>query len=192
MLDSPPLRRAAAVVRNRRDVLDERDFEAGSLQRADRGFASRAWGLAVGLGGLHPVIHRLARHGFGSHLGGERRRFLRALEAEIAGRGPSDDAALVVGDGHDRVVKGRVDVGDAERDVLELALLARLGLFLGSQTCSEVYPSPTQRAWGVVASTGPASGATRSCYRTSGEVVRPRGCLGQPTTDCTLRPGLGQ
>src|ERR1700688_917458 len=178
MLDSPPLRRAGAVVRDLSDVLDECDFEAGSLQRADRGFASRSWALDVDLGGLHPVIHRFARHGFGSHLGGERRRFLRALEAEIAGRGPSDDAALVVGDGHDRVVKGRMDVGDAERDVFELALLARLGLFLGSQSCSEGYPSPTQRAWGVVASTGPASGATRSCYRTSGEVVRARRARG--------------
>src|SRR5690348_3023523 len=44
-LDPPPLARADAVVRLRRDVFDGQDLEAGGLERADRRLASRTGAL---------------------------------------------------------------------------------------------------------------------------------------------------
>ena len=68
----------------------------------------------------------------GGHLGGEGRALAGALEADVAGRGPREHVALEVGDRDDRVVEGRLDVGDAVGDVAPLALpgapAARLGL----------------------------------------------------------------
>src|SRR6187402_2701494 len=43
--DAAALRRADAVVRLRRHVVDRPDLEAGGLERADRGLASRAGAL---------------------------------------------------------------------------------------------------------------------------------------------------
>ena len=48
-LHAAPFRRAAAVMRNRRNVFDHRDFQAGGLQRADRGFAAGARALDAAL-----------------------------------------------------------------------------------------------------------------------------------------------
>ena len=45
----------------------------------------------------------------------------RALEAGRAGGLPGDHVALLVGQGHDRVVEGRLDVGVPHRDVLPRA-----------------------------------------------------------------------
>src|SRR5690606_17187500 len=56
------------------------------------------------------------------HLGGEGRRLARALEAHVAGRGPGQHVAALVGEGDDRVVEAALDVGDAVADVLPLAL----------------------------------------------------------------------
>src|SRR5206468_12521419 len=64
------------------------------------------------------VLHALAGGGVSRHLGGERGRLARALEAGRAGGLPADDAAVGVGDRHDRVVEARLDVGDAVGNVL--------------------------------------------------------------------------
>ena len=59
-----------------------------------------------------------ARARVGGHLGGERRRLARALEADRAGRLPGDDVPLLVGERDDRVVERRLDVRLPDRDVL--------------------------------------------------------------------------
>ena len=61
-------------------------------------------------------------HGLGRHLGGERRALAGALEADVAGRRPGEDVALLVGDADDRVVERALDVRHAVGDVLALAL----------------------------------------------------------------------
>src|SRR3954452_13666785 len=117
-LHPAPLSGAAAVVRLRGDVLDARDLEAGGLERADRGLAARARTLHEHLDLLQALLDALAGRGVGGHLRGERGRLAGALEAGAAGGLPGDDVALTVGEGDDRVVETRLDVGLADRNVL--------------------------------------------------------------------------
>src|SRR5688500_7311623 len=121
MSDPPTLLGTAAVVRDRGDVLDATDLDADVLQAADRGLAAAARALHEHVDLADAVLHRGACGLLGSHLRGEGRRLARALEADVAGAGPREHVALGVGDGDDRVVEARLDVGDAERDVLALA-----------------------------------------------------------------------
>src|SRR6185369_11113921 len=55
LLDAAPLGRAAAVVRDGRDVLDGGDLESRHLERTDGC-------LATGAGTLHPHLHALEPH----------------------------------------------------------------------------------------------------------------------------------
>src|SRR5438128_5295504 len=121
--DPPPLRRTAAVVRNRRHVLDTDDFDPGALDRADRGLASGTRTLHLHVDLAHAVFHRPARHGLRCELRSERRRLARPLEAHVAGRRPGDRVPLLIGDADDRVVEGRLDVRNPVRDVLALTPL---------------------------------------------------------------------
>src|SRR4029077_14305585 len=125
--DPPPLAGAAAIVGLRGHVAHAGHLEAGGLQRADRRLAARAGGPDVDLDLLEALLDSLARRGVGGHLGGERRRLARALEAGAAGGLPRDDVALAVGEGHDRVVEAGLDVGLADGDVLLRLAAAALG-----------------------------------------------------------------
>ena len=58
--------------------------------------------------------------GLGRELRRERRALARALEPDVAGRGPRERVALLVGDRDDRVVERRLDVRDPVGDVLAL------------------------------------------------------------------------
>src|SRR5215469_4815545 len=113
-----PLRRAAAIVRDRGDVLNRADFEAGRRQRPDRGLAPRARTLHEDVDLAHAVLHRPARSGLGGHLGGVRSRLPRSLETDLPGRCPGDHAATGIGDRDDRVVERALDVRVPMRDVL--------------------------------------------------------------------------
>src|SRR5690606_12118365 len=115
----------AAIVRNRRDVLDGGDLKSDRLQRAQRRLAAATGTLHEHLDSAHAVILGLLAGILGRDLGGIGRRLARALEAPVPGRRPRDRVALGVGDRDDRVVERRVDVRDARRDVL--ALLAPRG-----------------------------------------------------------------
>src|SRR3954451_14154059 len=119
-LDSAPLARAAAVVGLRGDVLDAGDFQAGGLERAGRRLAARARALDEDLDLLQALFDALARRGVRGDLSGERRRLAGALEAGAAGGLPRDHVALTIGQGHDRVVETRLDVGLADRDAFLL------------------------------------------------------------------------
>src|SRR5579875_2722721 len=133
--DSTTLGRAAAVVRLRGDIGDRADLEPGRLQRPDRGLATRARALDEHVDLLQAVLLGLARRVLGSHLGGERRRLARALEAHVAGRGPADHVAHRVGDRDDRVVERALDVGLAHGDVLLLFAADLLRARAGSLAC---------------------------------------------------------
>src|SRR5688572_14542264 len=137
--DPSPLRRAAAVVRNRGDVADRLHLDADRLQRADGG-------LAAGAGPLHAHVDRAQSVRLGPVAGvdgrlrrRERRALARALEADAAGARPRDDVPLLVGDRDLRVVEGGVNVRQSVMDDALLAallerlargLLAALALFL--------------------------------------------------------------
>src|SRR5439155_18093837 len=126
------LRWAAAVVRQRGDVLDGLDGQAGGLQGGDGGFAARAWPLDANLDLLEAELGGPLGRRLGRALGGERRALAAAFEADRAGRGETQRVAVGVGDGDDGVVKRRLDVGDAPADVAPgFAFLA-----LGHGECS--------------------------------------------------------
>src|SRR6476659_6659162 len=116
--DPPPLGGAATVVRDRRDVLDAEDLDAGVLDRPDRGLATGARALHHDVDPAHTVLHGPARRGLGRELRHERRALAGALEADVAGRRPRQHVALLVRDRDDRVVERGLDVRDAVRDVL--------------------------------------------------------------------------
>ena len=94
-LDAATLGRPAAVVRDRRDVADQRDLQADDLERAERALAAGARALHEHRDRAHAVLRRLARCLFGSELRGERRALARALEAARAGARPGDHVALM-------------------------------------------------------------------------------------------------
>src|SRR6185369_16670593 len=122
--DSAPLRRAAAVVRDRRHVGDAADLEADRIQRAHRRLAARAGTLDAHFDVFHAAFLRCAPGALGGDLRRERGGLARALEAGVARGRPGKHVALAVGDRHDGVVERRMHVGDALGDVL-LDLLAR-------------------------------------------------------------------
>src|SRR5579875_1261415 len=125
--DPATLAGSAAVVGLRRHVPHAGHLEARGLERADRGLTAGAGPLDEHLDLLQAVLDALAGGRVGGHLGGERRRFARALEARAARRLPGDDVAVAVGERHDRVVEGRLDVRLPDRDVLAHAATAALG-----------------------------------------------------------------
>src|SRR6185312_15839736 len=89
-LDAATLWRAAAVVCAWGNVLDGPNLKASSLQRADRGFASRARALDENVNLAKSVLLSTLCSSLGGHLCSVRSGLARALEANLAGRGPRD------------------------------------------------------------------------------------------------------
>ena len=105
-------------MRYRSDVFDSGDFDTGRCKGPDGGLAPRARSAHEDVDLAYPVLHRPASGLLGCQLGCEGGGLAGALEADVAGRRPREDIALLVGDGDDRVVEGALDVGDAVGDVL--------------------------------------------------------------------------
>src|ERR1700690_1725480 len=121
--NSTALRRTAAVMRNRRGVLDVAHFDAGRGQGTDRGLAS-------GAGAADPYFHAahamIARHAGGvgrSLLGGKRGPLARSAEAQRTRAFPGQDIARLVGNGHNGVVERSLNVRDAMRHMLAFFFL---------------------------------------------------------------------
>src|SRR5690242_4973823 len=114
-LDPPTLGRAAAIVRNRRDVLDRLDLQTSSDERLDRRLASRARTLHSHVHATNAERHRLTSSLLTGNRGSERSRLLRSLEASLSSRAPGDRVPLAVGDGDGGVVERRADVSNSFR-----------------------------------------------------------------------------
>src|SRR5664280_2344278 len=104
---------------------------SGRGQGADCRLAARARTPYQHIHAAHAVLHGPLGTLLGGQLGGERRGLPRALEPDVAGRGPGQHVALRVGNRHDGVVERTLDVGDAEGDVLPLALAGAPGAGCG-------------------------------------------------------------
>src|SRR5215831_20904332 len=61
--DPPPLRRSAAIVRNRGDVLDRANLQTSGLQRPDSRLTTRAWTLHEHVYLAHAMLHGAASGG---------------------------------------------------------------------------------------------------------------------------------
>src|SRR5581483_4901723 len=110
--------------------------------------------------------------GIGGHLGGERRRLARPLEAGRAGGLPHDHVAVLVGERDDRVVERRLDVRLTDRDVLPDATARATA----GRSCSArgrhyfFFPRPTVffgpfRVRALVFVRWPRAGRLRRCRR---------------------------
>src|SRR5690242_19832884 len=170
-LNAPALARPAAVVRDRGDVADRRDGEAGGLERAQRRLAAGTRARHLDLERAHAVLHRLLRRVLGRHLRGERGRLARALEALRPRRRPGDGIALRVGNRDHGVVERGVDVRDARGDVFTFALayargfLAHVRPFRGCGPITEPKPS--------ISFAPRAAGAGRSLLLSGDRLGRP-------------------
>ena len=120
------LRGAAAVVRQRRDVLDRADDDARRLQARDRAFAARAGTFHADLELLDAELRRPLGTRFGRALGGKGRALAASLEARGSRRRPAQDVAVDVGNCDDGVVERGLHVGDGPRDVASNFLPLRL------------------------------------------------------------------
>src|SRR5438874_9846348 len=87
----------AAVVGERRHVLDRLDLEARRLEGADRALAAGAGALDADLDLANAVLLRLVRDFLRGALRGERSRLAAALVADRAGGRPADRGARLVG-----------------------------------------------------------------------------------------------
>src|SRR5690606_11846408 len=130
--DAAALRRPAAVVRGRGDVLDGADLETRGLQGPDGGLTTGARALDEHVDLAHAVLLGAAGGRLGGHLRGERRGLPGALEADVAGGGPGDHVAARVGDRNDGVVERALDVRVAVSDVLLFLAAHLLGRALTS------------------------------------------------------------
>src|SRR5262245_49056845 len=118
------LRWPAAIVGQRGDIFDGLDVQAGGLQSSDGGLAAGAWAFHADLDFLESELGSAFGGYFGGALGGKGRALAAALEANRTGRSVAERIAIRVGDGDNRVVKRRHDVGDAPTDIAPgLALL---------------------------------------------------------------------
>src|SRR5215831_1321924 len=122
-LDSTSLRRPASVVRNRRHVADRPHFDSGGSQRTHRRLATRSRSA-------HSHVHA-ADTMIASHIRGVRRGLLRgkgsaltrSAEPERSRTLPRQNVSVHVGNGHDRVVEGRLHKRQPMRHVLAFLLL---------------------------------------------------------------------
>ena len=122
-LDASLLARSAAVVRDRRDVFDQLDLQAGGLQRSDRVFAATARAFDANFNFANAELLRLLSTLLSCHLTGERSALATALEPARASAGPAQGLTLGICDGDRGVIEGRVDVGNARNHVAALLFL---------------------------------------------------------------------
>src|SRR5690348_5077788 len=142
LLDAAALRRAAPIVRNGRDILDLHNVQTRRRQRPNRGFTSRSRPFNPNFDALHPIlITRYARSRHGGLLRGIGSAFTRAFETNRTCRRPTDRAAVRGGNGHNRVVKGRLNTGQTMRHHTPLALLFELLLALRRFPCCRCWCS---------------------------------------------------
>src|SRR5207237_2019751 len=83
-LNSPTLWRTAAVVRNRRHVLDRFHLKSSGRERLDRGLAAATGTLHANVDTLHTQVERFTRRPFGRDGRRERGALLRTLEAGLS------------------------------------------------------------------------------------------------------------
>src|ERR1017187_5939136 len=141
--DPAPLRRAAAIMRNRGDVLNGSHLKAGRLQRTDSGLPPRARALDEDVDFAHPVLHGATCGRLRRHLRAERCRFARSLEADLARGSPRNNVADRIGDRGDRVVERAPDVGVPMSDVLPFFAAHLLGA--GTALRRHLLPAPGGR-----------------------------------------------
>ena len=128
--------RAAAIVGDGGHVTDHGDLQAGCLQGADGALTAGTGALNVDLNGLHAMLDGGLGSDLSSALRSVRSALTGATEVQRTSAAPGNGVALGVGDGHDGIVKGALDVSSTGADILAaVALLAAMSQFLLTSSC---------------------------------------------------------
>src|SRR5690606_34286941 len=83
VLHATTFRRAASIMRDRCNVLNQVHFQASCLQGTDSRFTSSSWTLYHHFDDLHTMLHCSSSSGFSRHLCGIRSALTRSLEAQV-------------------------------------------------------------------------------------------------------------
>ena len=93
-------------MRNRSDILDDRDVKASSLQSAQGGFPPRTGALDIDLDILDPMFHGLLAGNFSGNLSGKGSAFAGTFKSLATGTGPRKGIAACIRYGDDGVIEG--------------------------------------------------------------------------------------
>jgi hypothetical protein len=100
-----------------RDIRNQIDPNTKGGKSTNRRFATRARALDTDVKILDTLLLRGSTCHLGRNLCGKRSALSRTLETLTPARCPSQSAPLAIGDGNDRVVEGRMHMGDSIRHV---------------------------------------------------------------------------
>ncbi len=122
-------------MRNRGNVLDQFDIQAGSLKSSDRAFSSGTRTFDTDFHITHAELAGLFGCLLGGTLTGKGSALSASLESAGSGTGPTKRVAFGVRDRHRRVVERRVNVGNAIADVTPNSFFL-VGLCHGKVLCA--------------------------------------------------------
>ena len=91
-------------------VLDGLNLQSKCAQGANGRFSTDAWTLDEHIDFPKPVIQCLVGSGLSCCLGCERGRFFGSAKSQTAGTGPGQGIAVLIAYGHNRIVKGCLDI----------------------------------------------------------------------------------
>ena len=98
------------------------DVQASRLQCRDGTFAPAAWAFNPNINFFHPEFDCLFRGLLGCHLTGKRGALATSFEVAGSGARPTERLALGIGNGNRCIVKCRIDVCHAMRDISTYSL----------------------------------------------------------------------
>lgn len=127
-------------MRDWRHVGDAGDLVATAVQSTNSGLTTWTWTLDVDVEVLQTIFQRSLTSTLSSYLSSERGGLAGTAETRTAGGSPGQGVTLTIGNGHDGVVKGRMDVGDASTTVFLTFLRGRaagfaMSIFLSIRWC---------------------------------------------------------
>ncbi len=109
-LNSALFRRSAAVVRDRCHIADRAYLDLRALDRPDRSFSARTWALDHNVHFLQAQITCFIDRFLSCEPSGVGRALSRTSKATRSSAGPNHDVSLLVGNRHDGVIEGCMDV----------------------------------------------------------------------------------
>ena len=127
-------------MRDRRTVFDRLNVESGGLKCSDGAFPTAAWTVDADIDFLHSELNSLFSGLLSGHLTGERRAFSTALKAAATRARRTKRVALGIRNRDRRVVKRRLNVSNAHRNIPSDLSFLYLSHRVSTPTSNECLP----------------------------------------------------